>query len=240
MNTPILACLLSVFLLTACAGQAIQRKDGSSSVRGFSIRDLAKSDVDSVVEIHQQEVIAILKTLTAKLYRCNPGEWKKSGYRSADAATHALFKALPYWQLSSQKNLGWAGLLTEAGQQTYAGDRVKAMMNGLLVMNMAAYNHQTEFYLLSEMDAQKFYNAARNIEYVAWELATHRDQNSQPLLASSQLGDSENRMTGHSLEREFGKLIGLQDTLAKIIEDKNNRAIRFSVVNAAGSLFLPI
>ena len=240
MKPPIPACLLSVFLLTACAGQAIQRKDGSSSVRGFSIRDLAKSDVDSVVEIHQQEVIAVLKTLTAKLYRCNPGEWKKSGYASADAATHALFKALPYWQLSSQKTLGWAGLLTKAGQQAYAGDRVKAMMNGLLVMNMAAYNHQTEFYLLSEMDAQKFYNAARNTEYVAWELATRRDQNNQPLLASSQPGDGKSSMTEHSLEREFGKLIGLQDTLAKIIEDKNNRAIRFSVVNAAGSLFLPI
>lgn len=238
MKRTLLACLLSVVLLAACTGQAIQRKDGSSSVRGFSIRDLAKSDVDSVVEIHQQELLASLKDLTAKLYRRNPAEWQKSGYPNADEATAALFKALPYWQVGSQKNLDWAGLLTQAGQPAYAGDRVKAMMSGLLVMNMAAYNHQTEFYLLSEMDAQKFYNAARNTEYVAWELATRRDQTGKPLLVSSPSGDSA--AIDQSVEREFGKLIGLQDTLAKIIEDKNNRAIRFSVVNAAGTLFLPI
>lgn len=233
----LLVCLLALPLV-ACSGQAIQRKDGSSSVRSFSIRDLAKSDVDSVIEIHQQEVIATLKTLTAKLYRRNPGEWKKSGYASAEAATAALFKALPYWQMSSQKTLGWADLLTEAGQQAYTGDRVKAMMNGLLIMNMAAFNHQTEFYLLSELDAQKFYNAARNIEYVAWELATRRGQDGALLLIAN--ASSDNGMTDLSIEREFGKLIGIQDTLAKVIEDKTNRAIRFGVVNAAGTLFLPI
>jgi hypothetical protein len=43
-----------------------------------------------------------------------------------------------------------------------------------------------------------------------------------------------------SFEREFGKLIGIQDTLAKIIEDKSNRAIRFGVVNVASMAFLPI
>jgi len=233
----LLACLLTVPLV-ACSGQAIQRKDGSSSVRSFSIKDLAKSDVDSVVEIHQQEAIATLKSLTAKLYRRNPSEWRKSSFANADAATAALFKAIPYWQLSPQKTIDWAALLTEAGRQDYTGDRVKAMMNGLLVMNMAAYNHQTEFYLLSEMDAQKFYNAARNTEYVAWELATRRDQNGARLLISDESSDTD--MTDLSVEREFGKLIGIQDTLAKIIEDKTNRAIRFGVVNAAGTLFLPI
>ncbi len=234
----LLAYLLTVPLV-ACSGQAIQRKDGSSSARSFSIKDLAKSDVDSVVEIHQQAVIASLKRLTAKLYRRNPSEWRKSGYASADAATAALFQPLPYWHLSPQKAINWAALLTEAGRQTYAGNRVHAMMNGLLIMNMAAYNHQTEFYLLSEMDAQKLYNAARNTEYVAWELATRRGQNGALLLISGE-SSADKGMHDLSVEREFGTLIGLQDTLAKIVEDKTNRAIRFGVVNAAGTLFLPI
>jgi hypothetical protein len=233
----LLACLLTVSLV-ACSGQAIQRKDGSSSVRSFSILDLAKSDVDSVVEIQQQEVIAALKSLTAKLYRRNPGEWKKSGYASADAATAALIKATRYWQVSPKKSIDWAAMLAEASRPDYTGDRVKAMMSGLLVMNMAAYNHQTEFYLLSEMDAQKFYNAARNTEYVAWELATRRDKYGALLLVSDESTDAG--MTDLSVEREFGKLIGIQDTLARIIEDKTNREIRFGVVKAAGTLFLPI
>ena len=238
MKRTALACLLAVFLLAACSGQAIQRKDGSSSARSFSIRDLAKSDVDSVVEIHQQEVIAALKTLTAKLYRRNPGEWRKSGFANADAATAALFKSLPFWQVSPQQTINWQASLTDAGRQDYTGDRVKAMMNGLLVMNMAAYNHQTEFYLLTELDAQKFYNAARNTEYVAWELAHRRSRNGELLLVSDDVG--EQGLADSSVEREFGKLIGIQDTLARIIEDKTNRAIRFGVVNTAGTLFLPI
>ena len=52
--------------------------------------------------------------------------------------------------------------------------------------------------------------------------------------------DAGNGVANLSFEREFGKLIGIQDTLAKIIEDKNNRAIRFGVVNVASMVFLPI
>jgi len=66
------ACLLTAFLLAACSSPAIQRKDGSSSVRSFSLRDLAKGNVDSVIEIHQQAALASLRTLTLKLYRRNP------------------------------------------------------------------------------------------------------------------------------------------------------------------------
>jgi len=232
-RTSALACLLTLSLLTACSGPGIQRKDGSSSVRSFSIKDLAKSDVDSVVEIHQQEVIASLRNLTTHLYRRNPDEWRKSGFNSADEASDALFKSLPLWHLSAQRKLSWQACLTDAGRLDFAGDRVKSMMNGLLVMHMAAFNHETEFYLLSEMNAQKFYNAARNTEYVAWELANRRDQQGKLLLQSNGVDDL-------GIEREFGKLIGIQDTLAKVIEDKTNRAIRFGVVNTASTLFLPI
>ena len=39
-------------LLAACAGQPIQRRDGSS----FSLKELAKGDVDTVVKIRRQEI----------------------------------------------------------------------------------------------------------------------------------------------------------------------------------------
>ena len=109
-------------------------------MRNFSIRDRAKSDVDSVVEIHQQEVIATLKTL-----------------------------AIP--------NMSRGGSLPVAASGAL-----------LLIANAS----------------------------------------------------SDNGMTDLSIEREFGKFVGIQDTLAKVIEDKTNGAIRFGVVNAAGSLFLAI
>lgn len=234
----LLAGLMIVTLLAGCSGQAIQRRDGSSSVRSFSLKELVKGDVDTVVEIHQQEVIAILRTLTLKLYRRNPNEWRKFGFASADDATAALFKPLQHWQLAQQKNLPWETVLLEPWRADFTGDRVKALMDGLLVMHMAAYNHQTEFYLLTEVDAQKLYNAARNTEAVAWKLSNARNLRGESILLSNSM--DAGGVANLSFEREFGKLIGIQDTLARIIEDKSNRAIRFGVVNVASMVFLPI
>lgn len=43
-----------------------------------------------------------------------------------------------------------------------------------------------------------------------------------------------------SFEREFGKIIGIQDVLARSVENKSIRSIRFAVVNLAVMIFLPI
>ena len=234
----LLAGLMIVTLLAGCSGQPIQRRDGSSSVRSFSIKELAKGDIDTVVEIHQQEVIAALKALTLKLYRRNPNEWRKSGFASAGAATAALFRPVENWQLAPHKNLPWETALLEPWRSDFAGDRVKTLMDGLLVMHMGAFGHQTEFYLLTEVGAQKLYNAARNTEAVVWKLSNARNAQGELVLHSNSMGAGG--VPNLSFEREFGKLIGLQDTLAKIIEDKSNRAIRFGVVNVASMVFLPI
>ena len=234
----LLACLLTAALLAACGGQPIARKDGSSSVRSFSMKELAKGDVDTVIEIHQQEVITILRTLTLKLYRRNPNEWRTSGFASANEAAAAVFKPLDHWHLAPQKNLPWETVLLEPWRADFSGDRVKALMNGLLVMHMAAFDHKTEFYLLTEVDAQKLYNAARNTEAVVWKLSSAKNLRGEPLLLSNSFDGND--VANLSFEREYGKLIGLQDTLARIIEDKNNRAIRFGVVNVATMIFLPI
>lgn len=235
---PLLASLLIVALLSACSLQPIQRKDGSSSVRSFSVKDLAKGDVDDVVEIHQKEILDILKTLTLKLYRRNPNEWRKSGFASADEATADLFKPVSDWQASAEKDLAWESSLRDLWLEDFNKDRVKALMSGLLAMHMAAFNHQTEFYLLTEIDAQKLYNAARNTEAVVWKLSNARNSRGEIILLSN--GFDANGVANLSFEREFGKLIGVQDALAKVIENKNNRAIRFGVVNLASMVFLPI
>jgi hypothetical protein len=240
VNRPpaLLACLLATLFVAACSSPPIERRDGSRSARSFSVRDLAKSDVDTVVEIHQQEILASLRTLTLKLYRRNPAEWRKAGHASAEAATAALFDPVATWQQTSHPQLDWEASLRDAWREDYADDRVKALMNGLLVMHMAAFNHRTEFYLLSEIDAQKLYNAARNTEAMVWKLATAKNMRGEPVLLAN--GVDGSGVANLTFEREFGRLIGLQDTLAKIIEDKSNRAIRFGVVNVASLIFLPI
>jgi hypothetical protein len=236
-RTALAACLLSAALAAACTAPPIQRRDGSSSQRSFSVSDLVKGDIDNVVEIHQQEILASLQTLTLKLYRRNPGEWRRAGFASAETATAALFEPLPRWQIA-RPGLQWETALRDAWRPDYPGDRVRALMGGLLVMHMAAFDHRTEFYLLTEVDAQKLYNAARNTEAVAWKLSSARDALGRPVLLSN--GFDGNGVANLSFEREFGKLIGIQDALAKVVEDKNKRAIRFGVVNVASMIFLPI
>ena len=228
--------LAAVCLCSACSSPPIQRADGSVTQRGFTLKELAKSDIDNVVETHQQAVIVSLKTLTLKLYRRNPQEWRKSGFANAEEAVEALYKPLSHWELAAKPD--WQTTLLDAWREDFAGDRVQALMQGLLTMHMAAYNHRTEFYYLSEVDAQKLYNSARNLEAVVWKLSNAKRANGELFLHTNAL-DAQG-VANLSFEREFGKLIGIQDTLAKIIEDKTNRAIRFGVVNVATMLFLPI
>lgn len=238
-HSAFLAGLIAVALLAAaCTSQPIQRKDGSSSQQSFNVTDLAKGDIDDVTEFSQRQIIASLKTLTLKFYLRNPNEWRKSGFASADEATTAVFAPLAHWHVSRQSKLNWKDSLNNAWGEDYTGDRVKALMSGLLIMQMAAFNNETEFFLLTKVDPQKLYNAARNTEAVVWKISSAKNARGEPFLLSNAI--DANGVANLSFEREFGKLIGIEDTLALIIEDKTNREIRFGVVNAAKMVFLPI
>ncbi len=230
--------LLICLSLAACAGNPIQRKDGTSSVRPMSVAGIAKSDVDDVTEVAQRETIASLKRLTEKLYKRNPAEFQKNGAAKIEAAVTQIFDPVNHWHLSSRRNLDWQASINNAFTEGFAGDRIESLMSGLLTMVMATYNHKTEMYILDSLDPQKLYNGARNIEIAVWRLSNAKKANGELLLLSN--GVDPNGVSNLSFEREFGKLIAGQDLIARIIEDKTNRAIRFSVVNAASLVFLPI
>lgn len=229
--------LLSLVLLSGCANQGIQRKDGSSSARGFAVSNLVKNDADILTEITQRELLKSLRLLTEKLYRRNPQEYRKSGHESVEAATVKLFEQAPKWSESPLARLNWDENFKLAFLEGYTGDRVHAFMSALTTMLMAAYNHKTEFFLPDELSAQKFYNSARNIEVAVWKLSSARLGNGGKYLISNSVeGETQNL----SFEREFGKLIALQDTLALFIEDRSNRSISRVFQSATTFVFLPI
>ena len=229
--------LLSLVLLSGCANQGIQRKDGSSSARGFAVSNLVKNDADILTEITQRELLKSLRLLTEKLYRRNPQEYRKSGHESVEAATAKLFEQPTKWSESPLARLNWDENVKLAFLEGYTGDRVHAFMSALTTMLMAAYNHKTEFFLPDELSAQKFYNSARNIEVAVWKLSSARLGNGGKYLISNSVeGETQNL----SFEREFGKLIALQDTLALFIEDRSNRSISRVFQSATTFVFLPI
>lgn len=123
-------------------------------------------------------------------------------------------------------------VLMKAFQSDYADDRVYAYMQGLVAIVMSSYNYQTEFYAFDQLEPQKIYNSARNIEAAAWKLNSSKDTSGIAYLIA-------NTPDNLSFERELGKLIADQDTLALIVADRSNRSINWLAQTAGRMVFLP-
>ncbi|MEX1201237.1 MAG: hypothetical protein WEB02_10650 [Methylophaga sp.] len=217
--------LLSVFLL-ACSHSPPP-----------PIAQFGKGTIDDVIELHQQRVMQDLKTLTLKLYRRNPNERHDRGKRSLEDSVARLFNYPAHVGFAKWKNTKPTDILRDALSTDYQGDRVLAFTVGMRRMLMASYNDQTEFYYLTEIDAQKLYNSARNIEIAAWLLATKRDSNGERILLSDSTKSLERNL---SFQRLIGGMIATQDNLSQIIAQKEGRLVKNIVVQAASMAFLPI
>lgn len=216
--------LLCTLLLAGCAANG-----------KLAPGELAKTDIDRVAEAHRHEAFVSLKTLAEKLYRRNPREWKKAGHPNMDAALAQLFDPQLIWLPTLEGRRG-VDAIAAAFRDDFQGDRVAALIGGMGGMLNAAFNNQAEFYVLDDLDPQKLYNSARNIEIAAWKLANARDAAGNLLLVSNEMQPVQNL----SFEREFGKLIGNVDLLSKIIADKTNRNVVKVVQNMAAAVFLPV
>jgi hypothetical protein len=220
--------ILLSLLMTACV---TGKTDGGLS-------SLGKSDVDTIVEIHQRELMAELKTLMIKLYKRNPGQRYDLGQRSIEESVNLVFEQplnfnyYPGW--SEQKD---NDIIRLAFDDNYQGDRVLALGVGLKRMLMASYGNNTEFYYFTSIDQQKLYNSARNIEIAAWLLAERKNAQNEPLILSDSLEDESRNL---SFQRLIGKMIATQDNLAIIVSEKTGRLLKTIVVQAASMAFLPI
>lgn len=203
---------------------------------GFSVDDLAKSDIDRVAEIHHREIFESLRRLALKLYLRNPNEWRKRDQPSAAAAVADLFDRDHRWRIESLNYRRGAEAIQIALNPGYPGDRVQAFMVGLAGMVQQAVGDRSGFFLLDDLDPQRLYNAARNFEVAAWKLAQARDETGRLLLLSNEAGPVPNL----SFEREFGRMIGSLDVLALILAERDGRTITRVIQNAASAVFLPL
>ena len=222
--------------LSACATRT--GSDGKQETH-FSPAQIAKNDVDRVIDASRKEVDASLKRLAEKLYRRNPREWKKAEQPGLHEAVARIFdEKRGHAELDLQQaDLRDSKAALAAFREDYQGDRVLALVSGLRDMVDAAFEHKSEFYMLDSLEAQKLYNCARNVEIAVWKMNSSRDNDNRPLLYANE-GDPANRNL--SFEREFGRMIGLLDFLALVVADKNGRDLTRLAQNVATALFLPI
>lgn len=220
--------LLTIVLLLGLAGCAASGD--------FAPGQLAKTDIDRVADAHRREVSASLRLLAEKLYRRNPREWKKGGQPSAEVALARLFDAWPPWRSPELGGKHGTEAVLLALREDYAGDRVAAFVAGLGGMLHDAFNSKHEFFVIDDLDPQRLYNSARNLEIAAWKLAQARGADGAPLLLSNEIAPVQNL----SFEREFGRMIGNLDLLSRIVADKTNRTLVKAIQSMATAVFLPL
>lgn len=223
-----------------CLGGCAQTNGAGKAIAGFDPKQIAKGDVDRMADAHRKEAFAGVRVLADKLYKRNPREWRKGGHASQEAALEALLDPRTGWRLADLPGKAGPEIILAGLAPDYAGDRVAAFIAGIGGMLNAAFDNKTEFFMLDDLDPQKLYNAARNLEVAAWKLASSRDAANAPLLLSNEIAAQPNAVSNLSFEREFGKMIGNLDLLARIIADKENRTIARVAQSLGTSIFLPI
>jgi hypothetical protein len=227
------ALLCLALLLAGCATKV--NRDGRQETQ-VDFKYLAKTEVDRMADTSRSEVIAGLMLIAEKLYKRNPREWKKSGLASRELALQRLKQRLRQnWPELNGLREGQAAAL--AFSETYSGDRVAALMFGLLTMVDAAYEHKEEFFILDGLNETKLFNCARNMEVAIWKLGNDRTAAGDLFLLSNEL-DPANRNL--SFEREFGRVTGVLDFMAKIVADRGGRTLSRVTQSVASSVFLPV
>jgi len=163
-----IALLITALLLSACsAGRTVPATSGSP---GFTPLQLAKTDIDRVAEAQQREIFANLKVLAEKLYRRNPRELRKSGRSDIAIALDRVFYGNHHWGFPELNGARDIHAIHLAFREEYQGDRVLAFVAGVASMIQTAFNNKTEFYVTDDLDPQRLYNAARNVEIAVWML----------------------------------------------------------------------
>ena len=193
--------------------------------------------MDMVADIHLEQTVSLLKTLTEKLYHMNHRELLKTSGTTIDSRIAQIFDCPPLPFSDTPEYTLWPDILLLGFDPEYTGDRVYAVIWGLYTMIHTSYSGKCEQFILDFLDPQDLYNSARNIEILVWRLSHRKDSDGTLFLATNQWTGPVRNL---SFERLFGKLIALQDTMARMVATRNNRMITRTVHQTAGMVFLPI
>lgn len=230
--------LALVLVLAGCASAPTDH--GTVSGEPFTVIDLVQSDAGRMATLGMRDNLHSLFLLQDKLYKRNPSEWRKSA-PSREAAIEAVRQAVllrqPWAPLGERRDVA---ALSYALSVDFTDDRVAAFIYACGDMLLMAHGERTTFTLLNGLDAQRLYNAARNMEIAMWVLNSRRKPDGTPLLLANEISAAGQNL---SFEREMGKIIGRLDLLATFTTEKYRRAlINYGQNWMAGPLltFLPV
>ena len=216
--------LISIILLTSCQNNIL--------------KNIAKTDIDIITEIHVVNAKSQIEDLIIKLYKLNPIYIKKNEhFNSVSQVILDIFKEVDINEVdkTGQENIDF---ILKGFDKKFTGDRIYYICKGLYGMINASYNYKSKFYLTDQnIDAQKIMNTAINIETLVWRLSNTKEDGVL-LITTNKIKKNKINL---SFERLFGKLINNQENMARIISSQQGRMIQKAAQGVVQKvLFLPI
>jgi hypothetical protein len=199
-----------------------------------ALNSFAKTDIDMVADTSLRELNRLMEELLVKFYESNPHELDKASGMSIGQRQNQIFDTSERLSFSELNHQQGTAALNLALNPNFKGDRVFALMAGLVGMVRSAYNWQNEQFMFDSLDEQKLFDSARNIEILALRLTNSKNADGSLLLVSNgPVGDEKNL----SYERTFGKMIAIQDMMAFTVVGRWERGINGVVKRV---VFLPM
>ena len=217
-----LSLLIITLLLGACSG--------------YDVKNLAKSDIDLVSDEFITETRSAVRELVVKLYKRNPAQLRKNPGMTVEGRLAQL--RVHRHELNFPELGGKQGIeaMLMAFDPDFSGDRVFAISVGLGSMLRIAYAYNDEMFIFDRLDSKVLMTSARNVEVLLWKLKNTRKPDGEHYLITHEYQGVVDNL---SFERLFGKIIILQEMMARIAGDSDDRAVT-GAVHAVSKVFMPL
>ena len=187
---------------------------------------------DEFIEESRNEV----RELLVKLYKRNPDQLAVNPGMTVEGRLAQFRVARGQLDFAELDGLQGIDAMNLTFDPEFRGDRVFALVVGLGSMLREAYGFKPEMFIHDRLNGAALLTSARNVEILLWKLKHTRKPDGEPYLVTYEYRGVIDNL---SFERLFGKLIVLQEMMARIAGDRSDRAVTRSV-HAVSSVFLPM
>lgn len=224
--------------LAGCKTDLFSTQDIPEEVKG-----IAKTSVDYALDAHLDATTGGLEELMRELYRLNPGELEKMPAVTVDERVAMVlpdrtYDELRFGELNSHRGTEAMQL---AFEPRFIGDRVFALMVGIVSQMRIAYNDKLEFFALNRLDSENLENFANNLEIVRVSLERRTGRDGAPLIQYE--GEAELLESGlpkPTPEQILDRLVGHQRVLVSITAGWRDRAHQAAVRTMGAIIMLPV
>ena len=224
--------------LTGCKNDFFTAKDLPEGVKG-----MAKTSVDYALDAHLDATTEGLEALMRELYRLNPEELAKIPGATVDERVALLlpdrtYDELRFGELNSHRGTEAMQL---AFEPRFIGDRVFALMVGIISQMRVAYNDKLEFFALNRLDSGNLENFSNNLEIVRVSLKRRTGPDGMPLLHhEGEVLLRESGLPQPTAEQILDQLVGHQRVLVTITSGWRDRAHQTAVRTMGAIIMLPV